>query len=335
MANIVFKPNHQNYSMTNFGKRAGEQTQSLPKSRLSPQLSLYKGNRQDVYTRVTNRIIADLEKGSLTWIRPWSADCAGCVSLPLRSDGTPYRGINVLILWAASIEMGYKNPMWLTYRKAQELGGQIKKGVKGTQIVYVDTFSKSEVDDKGEETTSEIPFLKGYTVFNVEQFKGLPDKFYVVPADKVDFIDIIEPVDRFICSTGADIRHGGSRAFYSSTHDFIQMPPSPVFRDYESYFSTLVHELTHWTSHPSRLNRTFEQKRFGDQGYAMEELTAEIGSAFLCAELGITPEIREDHAAYIQSWLTVLKNDSRAIFKAASYAQRAVDYLYSLNVMHQ
>lgn len=285
-------------------------------------------DKQDIYTSVTNKIIADLEKGNLTWTQPWKGnDLMGSVSLPLRSDGTPYRGINVLLLWASSAVKGYKYSNWLTYKKAQELGGQVKKGEKGTQVVYANTFTKSELDDKGEETTSEIPFLKGYVVFNAEQISGLPDKFYENHIHEWNDINYLDSVERFVCNTKAVIQRGGSKAFYNPTQDIIQMPPSPSFRDIESYYATLAHELTHWTNHASRLNRQFGQRRFGDQGYAMEELVAEIGAAFLCAVLGITPEPQEGHAAYIQGWLKVLKKDTRAIFTAASHAQRAVDYL--------
>lgn len=289
-------------------------------------------DKQDVYTSVTNKIIADLEKGTSTWLRPWkSKDFGGCVSLPLRSDGQPYQGINVLNLWGAAVNRGYTRPVWMTFNKAKELGGQVKKGEKGTPVVYASSFDKSDVNDEGEETTSTIPFLKGYTVFNVEQINGLPEKFYETPSRLKDTRARMEAVDQFIVNTKAVIRHGGNKAFYSPSHDFIQMPPSQSFRDMESYYAVLAHELAHWTGHPSRLNRQFGKSRFGNDAYAVEELVAEIGSAFLCASLGVTPETREDHAAYIQSWLKVLKKDKRAIFTAASHAQRAADYLRGLS----
>ena len=296
------------------------------------QPNLDANDKQDVYTRVTNKIIADLEKGNLTWFKPWkSKDFGGCVSFPLRSDGQPYQGINVLNLWGAAVDKGYIQPVWMTFKKAKELGGQVKKGEKGTLVVYANTFEKSEVDDKGEETRSTIPFLKGYSVFNVEQISGLPEEFYKTPVPAEDTKARMEFVEKFIANTKAVIQHGGKKAFYNPTQDIIQMPPPQSFRDIESYYATLAHELTHWTNHPSRLDRQFGQKRFGNAAYAMEELVAEIGSAFLCATLGITPETREDHTAYIQYWLSVLKKDNKAIFTAASHAQRAVDYLRGLS----
>lgn len=288
--------------------------------------------RPDVYSRITDRIIADLEQGVRPWMKPWSADhAAGKITRPLRHNGVPYRGINIIMLWAASVTKGYACPIWLTFKQALELGGHVKKGETGELVVYANSITKTETDDKGEEIEREIPFLKGYTVFNVEQCEGLPAHYYakaeppaLTPAQRID------AADRFFAATGADIRHGGSRAFYAEGPDYVQMPPFETFRDAESYAATLAHELTHWTKHDRRLARDMGRVRWGDEGYAREELVAELGSAFLCADLGITPEVWEDHAAYIASWLEALKDDKRFIFSAASHAQRAADYLHSL-----
>lgn len=170
--------------------------------------------------------------------------------------------------------------------------------------------------------------MKGYTVFNVEQIDGLPEHFYAKPQPKSDAVQRIAHAESFFSSIGAQIRHGGTHAYYSISTDHVQLPPFESFRDAESYYATLAHETTHWTRHPSRLDREFGRKRWGDEGYAMEELVAELGSAFLSADLELTPELRDDHTAYIASWIKVLKNDKRAIFTAASYAQRAVDFLH-------
>ena len=285
--------------------------------------------KQDVYSRVTDKIITDLEKGNLTWFQPWKAGhIAGPVSRPLRSVGIPYRGINVLMLWAAAIEANYDCPIWLTYKQAQEIGGQVRKGEKGALVVYANTINRTKTTDDGKEVEESIPFMKGYTVFNVEQINGLPAQFYarVEPVHEAP-LERKEHLEKFLSATGADIRHGGSRAYYRIDADFVQMPELHAFHEVERYYATAAHEITHWTRHPSRLDRDLGRKRFGDKGYAMEELVAEIGAAFLCADLGITPAIREDHAAYIKTWLTVLKNDKKAIFSAAGHAQRAVDYL--------
>ena len=288
--------------------------------------------KQDVYTRITNKIIADLERGNLTWLQPWQAGhAAGEVSRPLRSTGERYQGVNVLMLWAAAMEKGYVAPIWMTFNQAKELCANVRKGEHGSLVVYANRMTKTVQDEKGEDVEKHIPFMKGYTVFNVEQIENLPAHYYARTEPKhATALERIEAVEKFVASTGALIKHGGNRAFYRMGDDFVQMPELQAFKNTESYYATAAHEITHWTRHPSRLDRSFDQKRFGDSGYAMEELVAEIGSAFLCADLEITPEPREDHAAYIESWLKALKNDKRAVFTASSHAQRATDYLHSL-----
>ncbi|MCP5449769.1 MAG: DUF1738 domain-containing protein [Gammaproteobacteria bacterium] len=286
--------------------------------------------KADVYERVTHAIVAALEAGTRPWMRPWdAAHAAGPVSRPLRQDGTPYRGVNVLLLWLEAMEQGYAAPFWMTYRQAQALGGQVRKGEHGSMVVYANAIHKTEIDRAtGEEVEVEIPYMKGYTVFNVEQIDGLPDRYHATLAAPVrSDAERDAQLDAFFAATGATIHHGGNRAYYAIHFDWIQMPPFESFHDTESYYATLAHETTHWTRHPSRLNRDLGRKQWGDAGYAMEELVAEIGSAFLCAELGITPNVREDHAAYIASWLQVLKDDKKAIFTAASHAQKAADFL--------
>ena len=192
-------------------------------------------------------------------------------------------------------------------------------------------ITRTATNDKGEEIEREIPFLKGYTVFNAEQCEGLPAQ-YTAKAEPPALPPAarLERADAFFAATGADIRHGGNRAFYAHGPDYVQMPPFESFRDGESYAATLAHELTHWTKHDKRLARDMGRIKWGDEGYAKEELVAELGAAFLCADLEITPEVREDHAAYIASWLKALKDDKRLIFAAAAHAQRAADYLHSL-----
>jgi antirestriction protein ArdC len=288
--------------------------------------------RPDIYSRITDKIIADLEQGVRPWLRPWNADhAAGRITRPLRHNGIPYKGINVIMLWSAATMKGYACPLWLTFKQALELGGNVRKGETGEFVVYADRITRTETNDKGEETDREIPFLKGYTVFNAEQCDGLPAHFTAkVEAPALTPLQRIEAADRFFAAIGADIRHGGTRAFYAQGPDFVQMPPFETFRDAESHAATLAHELTHWTKHDKRLARDMGRIRWGDEGYAKEELVAELGSAFLCADLEITPEVREDHAAYIASWLKALKDDKRLIFTAAAHAQRAADYLHNL-----
>ena len=288
--------------------------------------------RPDVYARITDKIIADLEQGVRTWLRPWNADhAAGKITRPLRHNGIPYKGINVIMLWSASVMKGHACPLWLTFRQAQELGGHVRKGETGELVVYADRITRTETDKKGEEIEKEIPFLKGYTVFNAEQCDGLP-AHYTAKAEPPALTPMqrIEAAERFFAATRADIRSGGTRAFYAEGPDYVQMPPFETFKDAESFAATLAHELTHWTKHDKRLARDMGRVKWGDEGYAREELVAELGSAFLCADLGITPEVRDDHAAYIASWLKVLKDDKRFVISAASHAQRAVDYLHGL-----
>ena len=290
--------------------------------------------RQDVYTRITDKIIADLEKGVRPWMKPWNAEhAAGRITKPLRHNGQPYNGINILMLWSAAVSEGYSAPIWMTFRQAKELGANVRKGEKGELVVYANTVTRTEQNDTtGEELEHTIPFMKGYTVFNVEQIEGLPSHYYQLAEPVLDPVQRISHAEAFFTATGARIGHGGNQAYYTIGADRIQMPPFESFRDAESYYATLAHETTHWTRHPSRLDRDFGRQRFGDEGYAQEELVAELGSAFLSADLELTPEVREDHTAYIESWLKVLKNDKRAIFTAAAHAQRAVDYLHSLQV---
>lgn len=291
----------------------------------------------DIYQRVTDQIVAELEKGACPWLKPWSADhAAGRITRPLRANGIPYRGINVIMLWSSAMAQGFAAPLWLTYKQAQELGGQVRKGEKGSLVVYANTISRTETDEAtGEEMERDIPFMKGYTVFNAEQVEGLPAHFYAMQQPALDPVARIAQAEAFFASVGADIREGGNQAFYSVTEDRVQMPPFVSFRDAEAYYATLAHELCHWTRHPKRLDRDFGRKRFGDEGYAMEELVAELGAAFVCADLALTPEPRAEHAAYIASWLKALKDDKRAIFAAAAHAQRAADYLTGQQAIEQ
>ena len=288
----------------------------------------------DLYTRITDSIVAELEKGVRPWVQPWKAGhAAGAASRPLRHNGQPYNGINVLLLWMAAAVKGYNAPLWMTYKQAETLGAQVRKGEKGSPVTYADSFKKREQDqESGEELERQVRFLKQYTVFNVEQIDGLPAHYYAKPEAPAPVAEgaRIASAEAFFARLGADIRHGGDRAFYAPGPDFVQMPPFAVFHEAHGYYATLGHECIHWTKHGTRLAREFGVARFGNEAYAQEELVAEIGAAFLAADLGIALEPRADHASYIASWLKVLKNDKRAIFTAAAHAQKAVDYLHNL-----
>lgn len=292
-------------------------------------------SRQDVYTRITAQIVADLEKGVRPWVKPWNAEhAAGRITRPLRHNGQPYSGINILSLWMAATVRNFAAPIWMTFRQALELNAHVRKGEKGSLVVYANSITRTEYDEKsGEDVEREIPFMRGYTVFNVEQIDGLPEFFYAKAAPTLDPIARIDYAEKFLHATGAAINHGGNGAYYGISSDAIQMPPFESFRDADSYYATLAHELCHWTGAKKRLDRDFGGHRFGSNAYAQEELVAELGAAFLCADLELALDVREDHAAYIANWLQVLKNDSRAIFTAAAHAQRAADFLHEMQSM--
>jgi antirestriction protein ArdC len=286
-------------------------------------------DKQDIYSRITNQIVSHLEQGVRPWVRPWNAEhAAGRITRPLRHNGKPYSGINVISLWASAMAQNFAAPIWMTFKQAADLDAHVRKGEKGALVVYADSITRKETDEKtGDEIDREIPFLKGYTVFNVEQIDGLPESYYARAAPSLDPVARIEHAEMFFTAQGATIRHGGNCAFYSIAADAIQMPAFESFRDADSYYATLAHEFTHWTGSKSRLDRDFGGHRFGSEGYAIEELVAELGAAFLCADLELALEPREDHASYIASWLKVLSADNRAVFIAAAHAQRAAEYI--------
>ena len=284
----------------------------------------------DIYTRVTNQIVAAMEAGVRPWYQPWKSGVgAGTLSRPLRLNGIPYRGINVLLLWNEAQDKGYSGNVWMTYKQAEGLGAHVRKGEHGTMVVYANTVTKTETDDQGDEVEQSIPFLKAYTVFNIAQVENLPADLTPQRVDETGTMELLEEPEEFLRATGACFRHGGSRAFFAPGADFIQLPDPQSFKDPASYAATKAHELAHWTGHKDRLAREFGL-RFGDAAYAFEELVAELSSAFLCADMGISAEPRVDHAAYLSSWLQVLKQDKKAIFSAASHAQKAVDFLHDL-----
>ena len=288
--------------------------------------------RTDVYQKITDQIVSELEKGVRPWMKPWNAEhAAGRITRPLRGNGIPYQGINVLMLWSAAMEKGFAAPIWMTFKQALEFKAHVRKGEQGSLVVYADKIIRTETDEHtGEASEHAIPFMKGYTVFNVEQIDGLSERFYANAEPRGEPMQRIAHAESFFAATGANVVHGGSRACYIPSTDNIHLPCIDFFRDSESYYATRAHETAHWTRHPSRLDRDFGRKRHGDEGYAMEELVAELGAAFLSADLDLTPEVRDDHASYIASWIKVLKNDKRAIFSAASHAQRAADFLHGL-----
>ncbi|WP_150290009.1 ArdC family protein [Sphingobium estronivorans] len=284
-------------------------------------------SRVSLYDEVTARIITELEAGRLPWVQPWGVTGSAGPGLPRNAlTARSYSGVNVLILWGAVIEHGWPSQSWLTFRQAQEAGGCVRKGEHGVTVVYADRFTpeaeKERASRDGDEAKA-VPFLKRFTVFNVAQCEGLPAGLASDPAPLPER-EIVPVAEEVIAASGVDFRIGGTRAFYVPSQDFVQVPPQPAFFEQINYYRTCLHELTHATGHAKRLNRDLTNS-FGSKDYAREELIAEMGSAFLCAALGIVPTVR--HADYIGSWLEVLREDSRAIFRAASAATKAADWL--------
>jgi antirestriction protein ArdC len=285
-------------------------------------------DRASLYDEITDKIIAELEAGHAPWVQPWGK-AAAKAPLGLPKNATTnrrYSGINVLILWGAVIEHGFTGQSWLTFRQALSLGGHVRKGERGTTIVYADRFTPDDERRRAAETGDQaqaIPFLKRFTVFNTAQCEGLPDELTAV-APPVETDLILPQVEALIRAMGVDFRIGGERAFYNPQHDFVQVPPPQAYFEPINWHRTALHEIGHASGHVSRLNRDLSGS-FGSKKYAFEELVAEISAAFCCASLGIVPTVR--HADYIGSWLEVMREDNRAIVRAASAASKAADYI--------
>lgn len=287
----------------------------------------------DVHQAVTDQIIAAIEAGVETWQMPWHRSGEG-LNRPTNIDtGNAYRGVNVVALWASAQMRGFSTGIWGTYRQWSNRECQVRRGEKASLIVfYKELDIEREATESGESSTDTVLFARASWVFNADQVEGYQPEQPAVASSPVENIDA---ADHFIRGTGANIRHGGTRAFYRHSDDFIQMPERECFlgsatsSPTEAYYATLLHELTHWTGHDKRCDRKFGE-RFGNDAYAMEELVAELGAAFLCTDVGISAELRPDHAQYIDHWLKVLKADKKAIFTAASQAAKAADFLKNL-----
>lgn len=287
---------------------------------------------RDIHAEVTASIIAAIEANPGTPQMPW-LQTTQPLHLPRNAlTKNVYNGINILQLWATGFVRGYEHQLWASYRQWAQLGAQVRQGERGTAVAFYRQYEvEPKTDDPDDDGNRRV--LKTSTVFNLQQVTGYSPPAAPVPRPRtIDPWQPLEPVEDFIATTGADIRHGGEQAYFHRTHDFIQMPDRTSFvgtetsTPLEAYYAVLFHELAHWTGASSRLNRTFGE-RFGDQAYAAEELVAELGAAFMSAEFNIAPAPRADHAQYLARWLTVLKSDKRAIFVAAAKASEAVRYL--------
>lgn len=289
-------------------------------------------NRRDAYQEITDTIVALVAAGAGSCQMPWHSDGVPLTRPTNALTGQRYQGVNVLALWAASALAFHSSGVWATFKQWRRLGAHVRKGERGAiVVVYKPTEREVRDPETGEVTTETRLLARASWVFNADQVSG-----WQAPVPPyVGTIAAAAAADRFIAATGAEIRHGGDMACYRPIPDHIQMPDPERFLGTatssatESYYTVLLHELTHWTGHPGRLGRDLAG-RFGQAAYAMEELVAELGAAFLCADLGIANAPRPDHAAYIADWLEVLRGDKRAIFTAASRAGQAADYLASL-----
>lgn len=286
-------------------------------------------DRGSLYKQVTDKIVGELEAGRVPWVQPWGRAKAG-LGLPQNAaTERRYSGINVLILWGAVIERGFAAQSWLTFRQALALGGHVRKGEAGTTVVYADRFVPKDREGRNDaradssERGKPIPFVKRFTVFNIEQCEGLPEGLFASAPPAPEAL-ILPEAEALIRATGAKFRIGGGEAFYSPGSDTVHVPPPQAFFEPINWHRTAFHELGHWTGHSSRLARD-QAGAYRSKSYAREELVAEMAGAFVCASLNIAPTVR--HADYLGEWLSLLREDSRAIFRAASAASKAADYL--------
>ena len=281
-------------------------------------------NKKDIEEKVTNRIIEQLESGVAPWSKPWLS--AGLLATSA-STGKPYRGINQFLLGLETFLEGYQSPFWATFKQIQALGGRVKKGSSSTSVVFWKLLER----DGDDESTTKIPVMRYFNVFNLDQTDGveLPEKLAELERSrfKLEPVKVDEGVELAVKSyvDPPVIEHvPGDRAYYQPSEDVINLPSLKQFEQPEGYASTLFHELVHSTGHESRLNRLDDKARFGCESYAQEELVAEIGAQMLGANVGVDVSI-EQSAAYVQSWLKVLQDDRSLIVKAAQQAQKAVD----------
>jgi antirestriction protein ArdC len=286
--------------------------------------------KTDLYERVTKQVMAAIEAGTTSWRMPWHFQPAEAALPTNPVTKRSYRGINVLALWMQAQALDYPTALWATYQQWLQLGAQVKQGEHGTVIVLWKPTGTRQAEATAAQEQEPEPqqrrglLVRGYTVFNAAQVEGYTPEISPTLSPEAR----IEQGEAFFAALGADIRHGGNEAYYQLETDHIQLPPFRRFVDPVSYYGVLAHEVTHWSGAPARLGRNLTA-RFGSAYYAAEELVAELGAAFLVAHLGLTLHPRADHAAYIQSWLSLLKSDPKAIFTAASKAQQAADFVIS------
>jgi|HubBroStandDraft_5_1064220.scaffolds.fasta_scaffold33975_3 antirestriction protein ArdC len=294
--------------------------------------AVLSASKSNVYEAVTAQIVAAIEAGAGTWVMPWHG---GVVPMKMPVNAAtekPYHGVNVVALWAQATNKLYHSAYWASYQQWQSIGGQVRKGERSSLIVFYKKLDGEEEPDAGDAADAPRFVVRWSHVFNAAQVEGWD---HPAGPPSPSQVELDEQVEAFVRATKADIRYGFPRAFYRRSEDFIAMPAphtftgTPTSSPSEAFYAVLLHELTHWTGAPHRLDRT-KGKRVGDLAYAFEELVAELGAAFLCSAFGIVNEPRADHAAYIAHWLDILGQNNGAIFKAAGLAQEAVQYLRGL-----
>lgn len=274
-----------------------------------------------LYQQVTAALVAELDRGVAPWVQPWSAAPR---RLPYNAaTGHRYQGVNVLLLWQAAWVKGYPSPAWIGYDQARRLGGYIQREEKATPIVYGSRYLPARERDKPAAEQRWVPFLKPRHVFNLAQTANLPPRCHPVEDAKPLPVALAE-AETFLKTLGANVLHGGDRAFYAPRLDLIVLPEPARFHTTGDYVATSLHEHGHWSGHPSRLHRDFSG-RFSDRSYAEEELVAELTAAYLCARLAVPGQLR--HAEYLGHWVDLLKADAQAIFTAAARATEAARYL--------
>ena len=283
-------------------------------------------NSTSLYSKITSQITELMQQHGSDWTRPWTST-AGGPSNALTGDH--YKGINTLLLNLQSNDQGYSLPYWATFKQWRMKGGKVRKGQKGTLCVFYKPIAINQTD----ECSKTIPIMKHFYLFNADQVEGIE---FPQSEEPIALADRNDEVDALIYGTGAIINETGSRAFYSPSKDHIYIPPTTEFNSPELFYSTLLHELSHWSGRPTRLDRKEGmQGRFGSSAYAMEELVAELASAFLSIRLKVSHEPRKDHAQYLNSWIKVLNQDPKAFSSVASKAQSVADYLTGFHAIKQ
>lgn len=282
--------------------------------------------QRDIAQEITDRIVELLEQGVMPWVAEQDTTSAG--SIPVNAaSGNAYNGLNIINLWIAQHKQGFGSNQWMTFKQARDAGGMVRKGEKGTLAIFYKTLEKEtdKTDSSGQAVVEKIPMLRSFTLFNLDQIDGVEHLNVEAQRPRYDFTPI-EIGERMIKASGVPLSHGGVTPFYRPSTDSITMPARDRFPISEDYYAVYAHELVHATKHRDRCDRKPYESKLARGPYAFEELVAELGATFVSAHIGL-PRVLDNHASYIADWLSVLKEDKRAIFKAAAQAQKATDWI--------